>query len=108
MLWVAEGKHRARFRCQRGRNQGLPTPDSQLQTPGSMFPYKDENPTERPAVITVSIIIANVLAFILVQGAGAQGPLAQSVCNLGLIPAEILHGAGSGGGVELGHGMFCA
>jgi len=38
-----------------------------------MFPYKDENPTERPAVITVSIIIANVLAFILVQGAGAQG-----------------------------------
>ena len=73
-----------------------------------MFPYKDENPTERPAVITISIIIANVLAFILVQGAGAQGSLAQSVCNFGLIPAEILHGARPGGGVELAPGMFCA
>src|SRR5712671_7196147 len=72
-----------------------------------MFPYKDENPTERPAVITVSIIIANVLAFILLQGAGAQGPLARSVCNLGLIPAEILHSARPGSGVELAPGMYC-
>src|SRR6266513_4639593 len=72
-----------------------------------MFPYKDENPTERPAIITVSIIIANVLAFLLVQGAGAQGPLARSVCDLGLIPAEILHNARPGSGVELAPGMVC-
>ena len=72
-----------------------------------MFPYKDENPTERPAVITVSIIIANVLAFLLVQGAGAQGPLARSVCDLGLIPAEILHNARPGSGVELAPGVVC-
>src|SRR5258705_12406252 len=72
-----------------------------------MFPYKDENPTERPAVITVSIIIANVLAFLLVQGAGAQGPLARSVCDLGLIPGEILRTAPPGSGVELAHGMVC-
>jgi membrane associated rhomboid family serine protease len=72
-----------------------------------MFPYKDENPTERPAVITVSIIIANVLAFLLVQGAGAQGPLARSVCDLGLIPAEILHTARPGTGVELAPGVMC-
>src|SRR5467141_2819174 len=72
-----------------------------------MFPYKDENPTERPAVITVSIIIANVLAFLLVQGAGAQGPLARSVCDLGLIPAEILRNARPGSGVELAPGLVC-
>src|SRR6266576_155516 len=72
-----------------------------------MFPYKDENPTERPAVITVAIIIANVLAFILVQGAGAQGPLARSVCDLGLIPGEILRTVPPGSGVELAPGMVC-
>ena len=72
-----------------------------------MFPFRDENPTERPAVITVAIIIANVLAFILLQGAGAQGPLARSVCDLGLIPAEILRNAKPGSGVALGPGMYC-
>jgi membrane associated rhomboid family serine protease len=72
-----------------------------------MFPYKDENPTEHPAVITVALIIANVLAFILVQGAGAQGPLARSVCDLGLIPGEILQTAKPGSGVALAPGMIC-
>jgi len=72
-----------------------------------MFPYKDENPTERPSVITVAIIIANVLAFILLQGAGAEVPLARSVCELGLIPGEILGSAKPGSGVELAPGMVC-
>src|SRR5216110_3011164 len=72
-----------------------------------MFPYKDENPTERPAVITVALIIANVLAFILVQGAGSQGPLARSVCDPGLIPGEILRTVPPGSGVELAPGMVC-
>ena len=72
-----------------------------------MFPYKDENPTEHPAVITVAIIVVNVLVFVLVQGAGAQGPLARSVCDLGLIPGEILRTAKPGSGVELAPGMYC-
>lgn len=72
-----------------------------------MFPYKDENPTERPAIITVAIIVANALVFILVQGAGAAGPLARSVCELGLIPGEILHTAHPGSGVSLAPGMVC-
>jgi membrane associated rhomboid family serine protease len=72
-----------------------------------MFPYKDENPTERPAVITVAIIIANVLAFILVQGAGAQGALARSVCEFGLVPGELLQAAKPGSGVELAPGVLC-
>ena len=72
-----------------------------------MFPYKDDNPTETPAVITVAIIIANVLVFILVQGAGAAGPLARSVCEFGLIPGEILQRARPGSGIELAPGMIC-
>ena len=72
-----------------------------------MFPYKDENPTEKPAVITVAIILANVLAFILVQGAGADTPLARSVCNYGLIPGEILQSVRPGTGIELAPGMVC-
>jgi len=72
-----------------------------------MFPYKDENPTERPAVVTVSIIVANVLIWLLVQGMGAQEPLVRSVCNLGLIPGEVLQTVKPGTGTELAPGMYC-
>src|ERR1700694_992165 len=72
-----------------------------------MFPYKDENPTVHPAIITVAIIAANVLAFLFVQGAGATGLLTRSVCDLGLIPGEILQSPKPGRGDELAPGMFC-
>src|SRR5256886_15633790 len=115
MLRVAEGKHRARLKCQKGRrwNSNRPTaqpPNRQTAQPPKfrrMFPYRDENPTEKPAIITVAIIIANALVFILIQGAGAQGPLARSVCELGLIPGELLHIAKPGSGVELLPGVAC-
>ena len=54
-----------------------------------MFPYHDENETLRPAFVTIGFIIACVAAWLLVQGAGAENPLATSVCNLGLIPGEL-------------------
>ena len=72
-----------------------------------MFPYKDENPTERPAVVTVAIIIINALAFLLVQGAGSESQLARSVCDFGLIPGEILRSAKPGSGIELAPGLVC-
>lgn len=72
-----------------------------------MFPYKDDNPTERPSIVTVGIIAANVLAWVFVQGMGAQLPLVQSVCNLGLIPGEVLGTAPPGSGVELAPGLVC-
>ncbi len=72
-----------------------------------MFPYRDENPTEKPAIITVAIIAANALVFIFLQGAGAQGPLARSVCELGLIPGEILRSVKPGSGVALAPGVVC-
>ena len=54
-----------------------------------MFPYHDENETQRTPIVTMALIAINVLVWILVQGAGAEQPLAASVCNLGLIPGEL-------------------
>src|SRR6266702_2449982 len=73
----------------------------------SVFPYKDENPTELTPVITVGIIILNILAWLFVQGAGAAEPLARSVCQLGLIPGEVLHTVPPGTAVPLGEGLRC-
>ena len=72
-----------------------------------MIPYKDENPTELTPVVTVGIILLNALAWVFVQGAGATEPLARSVCQLGLIPAEILRSAPAGTAVPLGPGLQC-
>ncbi len=72
-----------------------------------MFPYRDDNPTELPAVVTVGIIAVNVLAWLFVQGMGSPEPLVRSVCDLGLVPGELLHTARPGTGVELAPGMMC-
>jgi membrane associated rhomboid family serine protease len=37
----------------------------------------------------MALVALNVLAWVFVQGAGAEVPLATSVCNYGLIPAEL-------------------
>src|SRR5262249_42621930 len=50
-----------------------------------MFPYRDENETQRTAIVTMTLIGLNVLIWLVVQGAGATLPLARSVCELGLI-----------------------
>jgi len=71
------------------------------------LPYKDENPAELPPIATVAIILLNVLAWLVVQGAGASAPLARSVCQLGLIPAELLGRAPPGASVPLGPGLRC-
>ena len=54
-----------------------------------MFPYHDENKTQRPALVTGVLIAACVAAWVLVQGAGATLPLVSAVCNLGLVPGEL-------------------
>jgi membrane associated rhomboid family serine protease len=50
-----------------------------------MIPYRDENETQRSALVTASIIGLNVFAWLILQGAGSEFPLAKSVCELGLI-----------------------
>jgi len=72
-----------------------------------MFPYKDENPTELTPVVTLGIIAVNAMVWLLVQGLGADEPLARSVCQLGLIPGEVLHTVPPGTSVPLGPGVHC-
>ena len=73
-----------------------------------MFPYRDENPTVLVPLITVGIIVLNVLAWLLVQGAGFNElAMANSVCNLGLVPGELLGTAPPGTSVPLSRELAC-
>ena len=72
-----------------------------------MFPYRDENETQRAAIATGAIIALNVLVWIFVQGAGSNLPLASSVCNLGLIPGELTLSLPPGTRFPMGDNLFC-
>ena len=72
-----------------------------------MIPYKDENPTVLTPIVTVGLILVNVLAWLFVQGAGSRGALAASVCQLGMIPAELFRTVSPGTTVPLGPGIAC-
>ena len=72
-----------------------------------MIPYRDENPTLKVPVVTYAIVALNVLVWVLVEGAGLGYPLARSVCELGLIPAELTGRAVAGTAVPMGPGLVC-
>jgi membrane associated rhomboid family serine protease len=72
-----------------------------------MFPYHDENDTLRPAYVTIAIIAANAFAWLFVQGGGSAYSVAASVCNLGLVPAELTRSVRPGTALPLGGGLAC-
>jgi len=72
-----------------------------------MFPYHDENRTERTAFVTLAVIAANVAAWLLVQGAGSTLALARSVCEYGLIPGELTGSLPPGTPFPMGEGLVC-
>ena len=72
-----------------------------------MFPYHDENETQRTPIVTIVLVALNAIVWIGVQGAGAMQPLAESVCNLGLIPAELTASVPAGAAVPIGEGLVC-
>jgi membrane associated rhomboid family serine protease len=72
-----------------------------------MLPYHDENETQRTPYVTVALIAVNAIAWIIVQGAGAALPLATSVCNLGLIPAELTLAVPPGAQFSMGENIVC-
>ncbi len=72
-----------------------------------MFPYRDENETVRPPIVTVAIIALNVAVWIFIQGAGSAYQVAASVCNYGLIPGELMLRVQPGDGFPLGEGIAC-
>jgi len=63
-----------------------------------LFPLHDDNPTDTFPLFTIAIIVACVLVWIVVQGAGtSQEILDRSICTLGAIPGDITGRAVGGG-----------
>lgn len=54
-----------------------------------MFPIRDDNPQINTPYACYTIIGLNVLAWFLLQGAGSGEQLNVSVCDYGLIPADL-------------------
>lgn len=73
-----------------------------------MIPFRDENPTTLPPIVTVGIVALNVLAWVFLEGLGAERALTAAVCNYGLIPGEVLQRLPPGSGIPMGPGAFCA
>jgi membrane associated rhomboid family serine protease len=72
-----------------------------------MFPYRDDNPTLRTPVVTLALIAANLVVWAVVQGFGAEAGLVRSICNLGLIPGELLGRVAPGTEVAVGPHATC-
>jgi membrane associated rhomboid family serine protease len=59
-----------------------------------LFPLKDNIPTRRTPIVTIALIIANVVVFILsIRNGGSiwSGPDTQTVVEYGVIPYEVTH-----------------
>jgi membrane associated rhomboid family serine protease len=72
-----------------------------------MFPIRDDNPHFLTPYATVGLIAANVLAWILLQGFGTEPALSLSVCQLGLIPADLLQLAPAGASIPISPQASC-
>ena len=72
-----------------------------------MFPLRDDNPTLSKPIATIALILLNLAAWVLLQGLGSEPALSRSVCELGLIPAELFGTATPGGRVQVGENAYC-
>ena len=72
-----------------------------------MFPIRDDNPHFLTPYTTYGLIIANVLAWVVLQGLGAEPSLSRSICQLGLIPGELLQSVPAGTRFQVGPQTFC-
>ncbi|MFN2375007.1 MAG: rhomboid family intramembrane serine protease [Candidatus Binatia bacterium] len=72
-----------------------------------MFPLDDDNPTLAAPLVTYALVALNVAAWFGLQGAGRDPWLASSVCDLGLIPGELLGLVPDGLRVPLGPDASC-
>lgn len=74
-----------------------------------MIPLSDENPTLRTPVATYALLALIVATWFLVQGAGTNPvTLAASVCNYGMVPAELTHTRPVGFTIPIGAGLGCS
>lgn len=72
-----------------------------------MFPIRDDNPRLSTPWATMAIIGLNVLFWVLVQGLGTEPALSRSVCQLGLVPGDLLDTLPLGTRFQVGPGVAC-
>lgn len=72
-----------------------------------MFPVRDENPHFMTPYVTWGIVALNAFAWLVVQKMGTEAGLAHSLCDLGLIPGEVLGRAAPGTSVPLTPHFTC-
>jgi membrane associated rhomboid family serine protease len=72
-----------------------------------VFPIRDDNPHFLTPVVTYAIIATNVLAWVLIQKLGAEQGLAHSLCDLGLVPGELLGRVAPGTSVPISEHYRC-
>ena len=72
-----------------------------------MFPYRDENLTQRTPIVNYLLIALNVIVWLFVEGAGSPLALARAVCDLGLIPGELTGALPAGTRFPMGDGIVC-
>ncbi len=73
-----------------------------------MIPVSDDNPTVRVPVATILLLVAMLSSWLIIQGGGFDfTTLAMSVCNLGLVPAELTGAAPLGTSIPLTRDLSC-
>jgi membrane associated rhomboid family serine protease len=72
-----------------------------------VFPIRDDNPHFTTPYATYGLIAVNALVWALVQGFGTEPALSSSVCQLGLVPADLLHTAPAGTSFPLTPDTVC-
>ena len=73
-----------------------------------MFPISDDNPTLHVPWMTYVILALIAAAWLLVQGAGMnETTLAATICNYGLVPAELTHTRPVGFAIPMTRDMAC-
>jgi membrane associated rhomboid family serine protease len=72
-----------------------------------MIPVSDDNPTVETPWMTYAIVAATALVWLVFQRAGLDDALIKTVCNQGMVPAELTHLRPLGYAVPLGDGVAC-
>ncbi len=72
-----------------------------------MFPISDDNPRIYPPYATITLIVLNLAAWVLVQGLGEEQALARSLCLYGLVPGDLLGRLPAGAAIPLGGEWMC-
>ncbi len=72
-----------------------------------MIPIRDDNPQILTPLTTILLIILNCVAWILLQGMGAEPALSTSVCRYALVPGDLLGTLQPGSNFPVGPDTVC-